>query len=115
MYLRIFIILSGVLISSAAQAYREGEPKYFSRRLSDAAIERTSDQVRYDGGYRRIKYPNGDVPDYVGVCTDAESAEGRKGGDISIVRRPADRHHMAHNNIIGFIRVTRRSHPFPPF
>ncbi len=42
----------------------------FSRRLVDAAVERTEHRVRYDGAYRRIAYPGGDVPDDVGVCTD---------------------------------------------
>jgi len=42
----------------------------FALRLVDAAIERTSHRVAYDGGYRRIPYPGGDVPDGVGVCTD---------------------------------------------
>ncbi len=42
----------------------------FSRRLVDAAVERTEHRVRYDGAYRRIPYPGGDVPDDVGVCTD---------------------------------------------
>jgi hypothetical protein len=39
-------------------------------RLVVAAIERTTHDVRYDGSYRRIPYPNGDVPNDVGVCTD---------------------------------------------
>ena len=42
----------------------------FAERLSAAAIERTRHQVRYDGSYRRIAYPGGDVPGDVGVCTD---------------------------------------------
>ena len=42
----------------------------FSRRLIDAALERTTRRVTYDGRYRRIGYPGGDVPDHVGVCTD---------------------------------------------
>ena len=42
----------------------------FSRRLVDAAVERAAHRVRYDGAYRRIPYPGGDVPDDVGVCTD---------------------------------------------
>ncbi len=42
----------------------------FTRRLIDAAIERTEHRVRYDGSYRRIAYPGGDVPGDVGVCTD---------------------------------------------
>src|SRR5215210_1125968 len=42
----------------------------FLDRLSDAAVERTSHEVRYDPTYFRIAYPNGDVPAEVGVCTD---------------------------------------------
>jgi len=42
----------------------------FADRLVEAALERTSRQVTYDGSYRRIDYPNGDVPDHIGVCTD---------------------------------------------
>lgn len=39
-------------------------------RLSDAAVERTSHEVRYDPTYFVISYPGGDVPSEVGVCTD---------------------------------------------
>lgn len=42
----------------------------FDRRLIDAAIERTRQRVTYDGSYRRLDYPGGDVPDDIGVCTD---------------------------------------------
>ncbi|MFN3232129.1 MAG: DUF1287 domain-containing protein [Alphaproteobacteria bacterium] len=40
------------------------------QQLVDAAIERTEHSVTYDGGYRRIAYPMGDVPADIGVCTD---------------------------------------------
>lgn len=36
----------------------------------DAARDRTKQNVRYDGAYVSIKYPNGDVPENTGVCTD---------------------------------------------
>ena len=42
----------------------------FSRQLIDAALERTRHRVRYDGAYRSIAYPGGDVPDDIGVCTE---------------------------------------------
>ena len=42
----------------------------FSSKLVQAALERTEHQVRYDGRYLRIAYPNGDVPADIGVCTD---------------------------------------------
>jgi uncharacterized protein YijF (DUF1287 family) len=42
----------------------------FAERLVAAALEQTGQRVRYDGSYRRIPYPGGDVPAGVGVCTD---------------------------------------------
>ncbi len=42
----------------------------FETQLVAAAIERTNHSVRYDGAYHSIKYPNGDVPAEIGVCTD---------------------------------------------
>lgn len=54
----------------AAIAVPAPELDPFTRRLVDAALERTRHRVRYDGTYRRIAYPGGDVSDDVGVCTD---------------------------------------------
>ncbi|HIQ07769.1 MAG TPA: DUF1287 domain-containing protein [Thiotrichaceae bacterium] len=42
----------------------------FSELLVQAALERTTRNVRYDGSYFKIPYPMGDVPDSIGVCTD---------------------------------------------
>ncbi|MBW8833317.1 MAG: DUF1287 domain-containing protein [Burkholderiales bacterium] len=42
----------------------------FARKLVEAARERTRHRETYDGTYRRIGYPLGDVPDNLGVCTD---------------------------------------------
>ena len=47
-----------------------GDVAVFSDRLVEAAVERTNHDVRYDGSYRAIAYPGGDVPDDIGVCTD---------------------------------------------
>ncbi|MEO0404312.1 MAG: DUF1287 domain-containing protein [Bacteroidota bacterium] len=38
--------------------------------LVQAAIQRTSKDVRYDPAYVTLDYPNGDVPANTGVCTD---------------------------------------------
>lgn len=38
--------------------------------LLAAATAQTRQAVRYDGSYRRIAYPSGDVPRDIGVCTD---------------------------------------------
>jgi len=51
-------------------AARPGEPPGFTAALCAAAIERTTHTVTYDGAYRTIPYPGGDVPDHLGVCTD---------------------------------------------
>ena len=42
----------------------------FGYALSNAAVERTKQRVRYDGSYVKIGYPWGDVPKSIGVCTD---------------------------------------------
>ena len=42
----------------------------FSDKLNAAAISLTEQPVRYDPNYYSIPYPNGDVPEGVGVCTD---------------------------------------------
>ncbi len=42
----------------------------FAEALEAAALERTRHAVRYDGAYRSIPYPGGDVPADTGVCTD---------------------------------------------
>ncbi len=42
----------------------------FTNDLVAAAMERTTHNIRYDGSYYRIAYPNGDVPSNIGVCTD---------------------------------------------
>jgi uncharacterized protein YijF (DUF1287 family) len=39
-------------------------------RLVSAAIEQTHHAVTYDGSYRQIAYPGGDVPANIGVCSD---------------------------------------------
>ncbi|MEO4006400.1 DUF1287 domain-containing protein [Flavobacterium sp. CAU 1735] len=41
-----------------------------SQKLSEAAMVLTKDRVTYDPVYRKIGYPNGDVPSDKGVCTD---------------------------------------------
>lgn len=44
--------------------------QFSSEKISDAALELTNQQVIYDGSYYSIPYPNGDVPQGIGVCTD---------------------------------------------
>ncbi|MDE1464322.1 DUF1287 domain-containing protein [Spartinivicinus poritis] len=42
----------------------------FYQSLASAAEERTQHDITYDGSYYVIDYPNGDVPENIGVCTD---------------------------------------------
>lgn len=48
----------------------QAEPDTFYSQLVQAAMARTEHQVRYDGSYFQLDYPNGDVPANIGVCTD---------------------------------------------
>jgi uncharacterized protein len=75
MSLRLVAILVVLLFSCARepqvhQVPRPGEPVGFVKALSEAAVEQTKRSVRYDGSYRTISYPGGDVPADIGVCTD---------------------------------------------
>ena len=45
-------------------------PESYAQRLVAAAVEQTRASVTYDGSYRRIAYPGGDVPADIGVCAD---------------------------------------------
>lgn len=67
-----FITLSYPFKTDPSQAsYQpEVEKNSFAWRLSMAALERTKQNVRYDGKYVSIPYPMGDVPKGIGVCTD---------------------------------------------
>ena len=55
---------------SAGVALAQPQSRSFADRLVDAAVAQTGSRVTYDGSYRRIPYPGGDVPESIGVCTD---------------------------------------------
>lgn len=53
------------------------------KTLSDYALEVTEQKVQYDPSYFSIDYPNGDVPENKGVCTDVIiRAYGKMGIDL---------------------------------
>lgn len=62
----IFCALSLFLLENQSTYAQAG----FSKKVSDAAIKLTNQQVTYDPSYFSISYPNGDVPAGKGVCTD---------------------------------------------
>lgn len=58
----------GPKLTQIAEKRKASTP--FFDRLADAAVARSKLQVRYDPSYFRLKYPGGDPPAEVGVCTD---------------------------------------------
>lgn len=62
------ILVSAVVASTGFVSAQSRDD--FWTRLVASAMERLSHDVTYDGSYRRIDYPGGDVPGGVGVCTD---------------------------------------------
>lgn len=71
----LFLFLSLLGFSHRIQAQES-----FYTQLADSAVLLTKQQVRYDGSYFRISYPNGDVPADKGVCTDVVIRAYRKMG-----------------------------------
>ena len=59
-----FLLIFSILFSQGSIG------QSFESDLVTAAIDRTTHEVRYDGSYLLIPYPNGDVPSNIGVCTD---------------------------------------------
>jgi hypothetical protein len=60
-------------VSPGATPQPTAKPVYESpvlERLVAAAVERASHEVEYDASYFKLDYPNGDVPEGKGVCTD---------------------------------------------
>ncbi|HEV2708454.1 MAG TPA: DUF1287 domain-containing protein [Pyrinomonadaceae bacterium] len=64
--------------NSVGRPVSSGSP--FLDKLVEAAIERTTQKVRYDPAYVVIPYPGGDVPAETGVCSDEVIRSYRKLG-----------------------------------
>ena len=67
-----FSLISFISLSACAQTADKSIPTIPTKQgviLAHAEWQATQD-VTYDGSYRIIGYPNGDVPDNIGVCTD---------------------------------------------
>lgn len=75
----LFLFLLSCTNSPEAQ-HAKVVTKDFYEKLSDAAVLITKDDVSYDPKYYQIKYPNGDVPEDRGVCTDVVIRSYRKLG-----------------------------------
>lgn len=74
----ILFLLIGLL--TFLQPFDSKSQNNFYLNLSFAAIELTKQDVVYDPSYYTISYPNGDVPEGKGVCTDVVIRAYRKLG-----------------------------------
>ena len=80
-------VLAGMLWADAAGAQQSPPHNGLAAKLVAAATERTRHRVTYDGSYRGIAYPMGDVPAHIGVCTDVVFRAYRAGLGIDLQRR----------------------------
>jgi uncharacterized protein YijF (DUF1287 family) len=64
---RLFLLGALAFFFTALPAYAE---IFDASRLVVAAEQQVGVTVHYDGAYRRMPYPNGDVPPETGVCSD---------------------------------------------
>ena len=64
------LAVAALVLLLSLPAPEAGSTPEFVRQTLAAAMGQTGRPVRYDGSYRRIPYPGGDVPADVGVCTD---------------------------------------------
>ncbi len=79
---RASLVVAALLLAPAADLSPQESASAQERatRLVAAAMEQTTQTVVYDGSYRRIGYPGGDVPPSIGVCTDVVVRAYRKIG-----------------------------------
>jgi len=62
--------LAGVTARADETTAAPSEPSAFATALVEAARAQKAVPTIYDPSYRKIPYPGGDVPWYIGVCTD---------------------------------------------
>jgi len=80
------LVLMVACAAAAAAAQGRQMSDEFVDKLVAAAGEQTLRPVSYDGSYRRIAYPGGDVPADIGVCTDVVVRAYRKvGTDLQVM------------------------------
>jgi uncharacterized protein YijF (DUF1287 family) len=80
-------VLAGMPWADVAGARQSAPHNELAARLVVAATERTRHTVAYDGSYRAIDYPMGDVPANIGVCTDVVIRAYRVGLGIDLQQR----------------------------
>jgi uncharacterized protein YijF (DUF1287 family) len=77
--------VSILLLATVAPGQHRRTTDARAHELVAAAIAQAGGVVTYDGTYRRIPYPGGDVPETIGVCTDVVIRAYRKlGVDLQV-------------------------------
>jgi len=66
----LLIVMMGVGLMTHSQSNKKMPDYNFIDKVIYHAKWQTTQDVTYDGSYRIIDYPNGDVPADIGVCTD---------------------------------------------
>lgn len=79
-YIKNILVVLFLLIVPYLGESVQAQDNDFYNKLSDAALSLTKKKVIYDPAYRKIPYPNGDVPSDRGVCTDVVIRSYRKLG-----------------------------------
>jgi uncharacterized protein len=77
---RDFLSNFALALATPAAATNRGQ------KLADAATAQLSTTHSYDPAYRKIAYPNGDVPRTTGVCADVVIRAGRDGLGLDLQR-----------------------------
>ena len=81
------VLVAATILCGGVPAIQAQQSLPAADRLIAAAIERTGHSVTYDGAYRRLAYPGGDVPDDIGVCTDVVIRAYRAGLGIDLQKQ----------------------------
>jgi uncharacterized protein YijF (DUF1287 family) len=63
-------VVAGVVFAAAIAGRDCAAQTDTTARIIEAARKQTQSAVTYDGSYRKLRYPMGDVPKHIGVCTD---------------------------------------------
>ncbi len=99
-------ILLIVMMGMGLMTHSQSEEREYINNVMSSAVWQTTQDVTYDGSYRVIQYPMGDVPPHIGVCTDVIIRAYRQGGiDLQVlVHESVKKHHKYYypNPIKGY-------------
>lgn len=86
------------------------EAKPWAKQLIEAAESQIGHTIHYDGAYKKLTYPGGDIPREVGVCTDVIVRAYRDAFDVDLqklVHEDMRKNFSAYPKIWGLKRTDR--------